>query len=71
MTSALFRRLDKLEQARSARTPRKSLVLIGTPSDLDRQLREAVAEGRYRAGEPLMRVTTASPPIQPIRSPAP
>lgn len=71
MSSALARRVDKLEQASRAREPRRSLVLIGSATDVDLQYRTAVSEGRYRVGDPLMRVTTASPPIQPIRSPAP
>jgi hypothetical protein len=61
MTSALAHRLGRLEQARKAREPRKSLVLIGSVIDVDRRYQAAVDEGRYRPGEPLMRVLLADP----------
>jgi hypothetical protein len=61
MTSALAHRLGRLEQARKAREPRKSLVLIGSASDVDLRYQAAVVEGRYRPGEPLMRVLLADP----------
>lgn len=61
MISALAHRLGRLEQARKVREPRKSLVLIGSAIDVDRRYQAAVAEGRYRPGEPLMRVLLADP----------
>lgn len=56
MTSALARRLDRLEAIRKAREPMPGLILLGTEETIDQQYEEAVADGRHKPGAPLLRI---------------
>lgn len=56
MTSALARRLDRLEAIRKAREPMLGLILLGTEETIDQQYEEAVAGGRHQPGSPLVRI---------------
>lgn len=56
MTSALARRLDRLEAARRARTPLRCLILCGTSEQNEADTLRAFAEGRISAREPIIRV---------------
>lgn len=63
MTAALARRLDKLEMVRKAREPRKSLVLLGTEAEVERQHQQALADGRIGPNDPVARIIFATPQI--------
>ncbi|HEV2508629.1 hypothetical protein [Bosea sp. (in: a-proteobacteria)] len=61
MTTALARRLEKLETARRARKPRKSLTLLGTEEEVERQHRQALADGRIGPNDPVARIILGAP----------
>lgn len=65
MTSTLARRLERLEALRHGRVPRMSLVLLGMTDEVEAQYQAALAEGRYRPGDPLMRIILAAPLMNP------
>jgi hypothetical protein len=54
MTSALVRRLDRLEIARRARIPLRCLILCGTAEQNRAEYRRAFAEGRITEREPVL-----------------
>lgn len=56
MTSALARRLDRLESALRARVPLRCLILCGTAEENEAECLRAFAEGRITAREPIIRV---------------
>jgi len=56
MTSALARRLDRLEAALQARLPLRCLILFGTAEENEAVTAQAFAEGRISARDPIIRV---------------
>lgn len=56
MTSALARRLDRLETLRRTRTPLRCLILCGTMEENRAEYHRAFAEGRITEREPVIMV---------------
>lgn len=56
MTSALARRVDRLEAAQRARVPLRCLILCGTAEQNEAECLRAFAEGRISGREPIIRV---------------
>lgn len=63
MTSALARRLDRLEAIRKTREPMPGLILFGSEETIEQQYQEAVAGGRHKPGAPLLRIIMT--PLEP------